>query len=175
MIVSSAFCFACMNACVRIAGDHSIFQKSLFRNLIAMLVAGAILLRAREGFRPAQTKNLWPLLGRAAFGCAGMLANFYAVDRLLLSDASMLNKMSPFFAALFCAIFLGEKLKSVQVLTLIGAFGGALFIIKPTLSNMALVPSVVGFLGGVSAGMAYTMVRLLGRWGERASYVVFFL
>ena len=37
------------------------------------------------------------MLLRSVFGTLGILCNFYAVDHLVLSDASMLNKMSPFF------------------------------------------------------------------------------
>ena len=34
--------------------------------------------------------------------------NYYAIDHLLLSDASMLNKLSPFAAIIFSLIFLHE-------------------------------------------------------------------
>ena len=54
-----------------------------------------------------------------------------------------------------------------------GAFAGALLIIKPTLSNMDLGPSLVGLLGGLGAGIAYTLVRLLGKRGERGAFIVF--
>ena len=38
---------------------------------------------------------------RSAAGTFGILGNFYAVDHMLLSDASLLNKLSPFFTILF--------------------------------------------------------------------------
>ena len=38
---------------------------------------------------------------RASFGTIGILANFYAVDYLLLADASILQKMNPFFVIIF--------------------------------------------------------------------------
>ena len=113
------------------------------------------------------------LLARAAFGTVGILANFYAVDHLMLSDASMLNKMSPFFAVVASFFILKEKISLKQVLILVGAFLGALFIIKPTLSNMLLIPSVVGLCGGLCAGVAYTCVRKLGLHGERGPVIVF--
>lgn len=172
-ILMAAFFFSCMNVCVRLAGDVPTFQKSFFRNLVSLAVATVMLLREGKGFRPNSVKN-WPyLLARAACGTVGLLCNFYAVDHLLLSDASMLNKMAPFFAVIASYFLLKEKLTPVQVATLAGAFIGALFIIKPTLSNMDLVPSLVGLAGGLGAGMAYTFVRLLGKRGERGSYIVF--
>ena len=100
LILGAAFCFSCMNVCVRLAGDVPTFQKSFFRNLVAVLAALVVLLRDGKGIRPADPKN-WPLLlCRSLFGTIGLLGNFYAVDHLLLADASMLNKMSPFFAVI---------------------------------------------------------------------------
>lgn len=46
-----------MSALVRLAGDVPTFQKSFFRNLIALIVAAVILLREGKGFRPASPKN----------------------------------------------------------------------------------------------------------------------
>ena len=172
-IVLAAFFFSCMNVCVRLSGDVPTIQKSFFRNIVAFVIAGSMLLREGKGFRPASSKN-WPiLLGRATFGTIGLLANFYAVDHLMLSDASMLNKMAPFFAVIASFFILKEKINPVQALTLLGAFAGALFIIRPTLSNMDLGPSLIGLFGGFCAGTAYTLVRLLGQRGERSSIIVF--
>ncbi len=43
MIILSAFCFACMNVCVRLAGDIPSVQKSFFRNLVAAAFAAVVL------------------------------------------------------------------------------------------------------------------------------------
>lgn len=172
-ILLSAFCFACMNVCVRLSGDLPTIQKSFFRNAVSLVVALAILLKDRQGILPNHASN-WPwLLARSFFGTVGLLANFYAVDHLMLSDASMLNKMSPFFAVIVSCFLLKEKIAPTQVFMLVGAFLGALCIIKPTLSNMALVPSLVGLAGGFCAGTAYTLVRKLGQLGERGPVIVF--
>jgi len=173
-LLFAAFSFSCMNLMIRLAGDVPTFQKSFFRNLIAMMIAAAMLVREGSGLRPASWKN-WPLfLARGCFGTIGILGNFYAVDHLLMSDASMLNKMSPFFAVIASVFLLKERLKPIQVFTLAGAFAGALCIIKPSLSNMALGASLIGFLGGMGAGIAYTFVRMLGQRGERGAFIVFF-
>ena len=172
-IVLSAFCFACMSAFVSLAGDVPTIQKSFFRNLVALAVALGVLIKDKQGIRPSSLKNIPMLLARSLFGTIGILCNFYAVDHLMLSDASMLNKMSPFFAVLASCILLKEKIHLPQILTLIGAFAGSLFIIKPSLNNMALLPSLVGLCGGLCAGIAYTYVRKLGLRGERGPVIVF--
>ena len=174
LIILSALCFAGMNIFIRLSGDLPTMQKSFFRNFIAMLIAAFMILREGKGFRLASKSNLPILLGRACFGTLGVLANYHAVDHLLLSDASMLNKMAPFFAVLASIFILKEKLSPVQGFTLVGAFTGALFIIKPTFSNLHLIPALIGLAGGLCAGIAYTLVRVLGQRGERSSFIVFF-
>lgn len=51
-IILSAFCFAWMNAFVRLSGDLPFIQKSFFRNLVALLFALAMLLREHGCFLP---------------------------------------------------------------------------------------------------------------------------
>lgn len=172
-ILTSAFCFAVMNVCVRMAGDLPSVQKSFFRNLIAAVFALILLLRERQW--PKITRRQLPLLIlRSVFGTVGILCNFYAVDHLVLSDASMLNKMSPFFAILCSWLVLKEKITPVQGAAVLAAFGGSLLIIRPTLSNMDLFPSLIGLLGGAGAGAAYTMVRKLGQTGINRTMIVLF-
>ena len=175
-IILSAFCFALMNCCVRLAGDLPSIQKSFFRNLVAALFALILLMKdIRAGKDVSINRRQLPfLLLRSIFGTIGILCNFYAVDHLVLSDASMLNKMSPFFAILCSYFVLKEKITPIQGGAVLFAFIGALFIIKPTLSNMDFFPSMIGLLGGFGAGTAYTMVRKLGQTGINKTVIVLF-
>lgn len=172
-IVLSAFCFALMNMFVRLSGDLPSVQKSFFRNLVAFFFAfilirrEAIPLKCKEG-------NLKLLLLRALFGTLGILCNFYAVDHLVLADASMLNKMSPFFVVIFSFFILKERVTVLQALFVAGAFAGSLFVIRPTFSNMDLLPSLIGLAGGLGAGAAYTFVRKLSLRGEKGPLIVCF-
>lgn len=172
-IIISAFCFALMNAFVRLSGDVPTVQKSFFRNLIAFFIALAMMLKNGEKLT-LKKGNLKYLTARAAFGTAGILCNFYAVDHLVLSDASMLNKMSPFFAILFSFILLKERLSLVQGAAVAAAFCGSLFIIRPSAEIFFNPSSIIGLAGGICAGAAYTMVRILGNRGENKSMIVLF-
>ncbi|NLZ46082.1 MAG: DMT family transporter [Clostridiales bacterium] len=163
-----------MNAFVRLAGDIPSMQKSFFRNFIALIFAFILLKSKKIPIKTKKKENLKFLILRSVLGTIGILGNFYAVDKLVLADASMLNKMSPFFGVLFSFIFLKENLKPFHVIALVTAFLGSLFIIKPSFENLLLVPAIIGFIGGVSAGGAYTTVRYLGEKGESKLYIVFF-
>lgn len=173
MIILSAFFFACMNVSVRLAGDLPSFQKSFFRNLVAVVFAAVILLKDHEV--PKVKKQYWgPLFLRCAFGTIGILCNFYAIDHLLVADASILNKLSPFFAIIFSYFILKEKINPIQVTAVLLAFAGCLFVVKPGFQNATFLPALIGVCGGLGAGIAYTMVRVLGTQGVRGPVIVFY-
>lgn len=172
-IVMAAFFFASMNVFVKLAGDLSSIQKSFFRNLIAALFAFIILVKSKEGFS-YQRKDIPMLLLRSVFGTLGILCNFYAVDHLLVSDASMLNKLSPFFVIIFSSLFLNEKANMTQKITIIIAFIGSLFVVKPSIHFVSNMNSIIGILGAMFAGIAYTCVRKLGKQGVAGAKIVFF-
>ena len=172
-IIISAFCFALMNAFVRLSGDLPSIEKSFFRNLVAMFFAIAILIK-EGGIFKWKKGNLPLLVLRSTCGTVGIICNYYAIDHLVLADASMLNKMSPFFVIIFSALFLSERIKPFQAISVIGAFIGSLFIIKPSFSNVDMFAAFVGLLGGLGAGAAYTCVRALGTKGENKALIVFF-
>ena len=172
-IIFAAFFFAAMNVFVKLSGDLPSIQKSFFRNLIAALFALIILIKDHHDFK-YNTKDLPMLILRSTFGTLGILCNFYAVDHLLVSDASMLNKVSPFFVIIFSSLFLKEKANRVQKISIVIAFIGALFVIKPTVHFMNQIDSLIGVLGAMGAGIAYTCVRQLGKQGVPGPKIVFF-
>ncbi|MFR3499690.1 MAG: DMT family transporter [Paraclostridium bifermentans] len=169
-IILSAFGFAMMSAFIKLSGDLPSIQKTFFRNLVSCIIAFSLILKYKESaFGSKENRKI--LILRSIFGTLGIILNFYAIDRLVLSDANMLNKLSPFFVIIFSAIFLKEKIKSNQAIAVIIAFIGALFIIKPTL-NFAIIPYVAGILGAIFAAAAYTCLRVLG--GKEKFYTVVF-
>lgn len=172
LLITSAFFFALMNMFVQLSGDVPTIQKTFFRNLIALIVAAAVLLKNRTPALPPKGARLDVLL-RSVAGYIGVICNFYALGSLNLSDASLLNKMSPFFAMIFSIFLLKEKANKVQWAIILTAFVGVLFVIKPTFGNAQLLPSVVGFIGGISAGCAYTLVRRASKHGAQGSSIVF--
>ena len=142
MIILSAFFFACMNVSVRLAGDLPSVEKSFFRNLVAAVFAAVILCKNRTV--PKVDKKYWgPLILRCVCGTLGILCNFYAIDHLLVADASILNKLSPFFAIIFSFLLLKEKIRPAQAACVALAFIGCLFVVKPGFQNAALVPAPV--------------------------------
>ncbi len=173
-ILGAAAGFAGMNLFVNLAGALPTMQKVFFRNLFAAFIVFFVLLFSKEKFK-IHSKGCIPwLLLRSLLGFFGVILNFYAIDRLgSISDASILNKLSPFFAVLFSVFLLKEKPRIWEILLVLVAFGGAMCVVRPSF-DLQVLPALSGFLSGACAGFAYTCVRILGIKGERGMMTVFF-
>ena len=176
-LTASACSFAVMGLFVRLSGPIPFIEKTFFRNLIALLIAGIALGRQiRRNGPPAilPPKDAAPyLLLRLTAGTAGIFGNFYAIDHLILSDAALLNKISPFFALLFSFILLGERLNRTAIICITAAFAGSLLVIKPGLHFQSLLPALAGLCGGIGAGLAHASVRKLRVLGCNGAVIVF--
>ena len=103
----SAISFALMGAMVKLSGDLPLFEKVFVRNLVSLVVA--VVMVRMAGARLLGHWHHQPLLlARSLIGLGGVMSFFYAIDHLLLADATILNKLSPFFVMLFAGMFLAE-------------------------------------------------------------------
>lgn len=177
-LILSAFSFAAMALFVRLAGEINFIEKAFFRNFVSLLIALVFLIR--EGREKGWDSVAIPrgallfLFIRASAGSIGIFGNFYAIDRLVLSDAAILNKMSPFFAILFSIFLMKEKVQLVPLLAITGAFFGAMLVVKPSFDFSSTLPTLAGFTGGVGAGLAYACVRKLSSLKCNGKVIVLF-
>ncbi len=170
-ILFAAFGFSMMTFFVRLSGDVPTMEKAFFRNAVAIIASLILLLRSGDKIR-IKKGCVGDIFLRCLFGTSGLIANFYAIDGLNIADANMLNKLSPFFAILISIPILKEKPKKIDILSVVIAFLGAMLIVRPSGSNIQLVPALVGLYGGFGAGTAYVFVRRLGQKGERTPIIV---
>ena len=169
-IIMAGFFFSLMTFFVRLSGDLPTMQKAFFRNAVAAVVAIAMLMRTEEKFKIK--KSSWPgIAARSICGTTGLICNFYAIDKLNIADANILNKLSPFFAIIASYFVLKERANRVEWASVVLAFAGALFVVKPSF-HMDFLYAMVGVAGGLGAGIAYTYVRKLGKQGERGPVIV---
>lgn len=171
-ILLAAFGFSLMTFFVRISGDLPTMQKAFFRNFVALIVASSAIIKSGNGIHIGKGNRLDVFL-RCAFGTSGLIANFYAIDRLGIADANMLNKLSPFFAIILSIFILKEVPNKFDIITTIIAFIGALFIIRPTGAFTSVFPALMGLFGGFGAGTAYVFVRKVTNKGVQTAIVVF--
>lgn len=171
-ILISSIGFSLMAVFFRLSGDLPVFQKSLFRNLIAMIVPIYFVIKYHAPLF-GKLENQPLLILRSTLGLIGVLLNIYAIDHMVLSDADMLMKLNPFWTILLCAIFLNERARKYQVVSMVVAICGALFIIKPSFDS-EVIPAVIGLLSGVFAAGAYTALRPLGKKEKSYTTVFYF-
>lgn len=171
-IMGAAFFFALMNLFVQTSGDIPVMQKSFFRNIVALAIAIAVIIKDGEKVKFVKGSGKY-LFMRSFFGTLGILFNFYAISHLdSISDASILNKLAPFFAIIFSIFLIHEKPDKKEVLCVIVAFCGALFVVRPSFNNFNFMPALIGAISGMFAGFAYTNVRKLGLLGEKSANIV---
>ncbi len=170
-ILFAALGFSLMTFFVRISGDVPTMEKAFFRNAVAIIASLILLIRSGEKIR-IKDGCAGDIFFRCLFGTSGLIANFYAIDKLNIADANMLNKLSPFFAILISIPILKEKPRKIDILAVLVAFMGAMLIVRPSGNNMQLVPALIGLYGGFGAGTAYVFVRRLGQKGERTPIIV---
>lgn len=169
-IMLAALGFSLMTFFVRISGDVPTMQKAFFRNAVAAVIALVPILKSKDKFHIK--KGCFPDIAfRCIFGTSGLICNFYAIDRLGIADANMLNKLSPFFAILLSIPLVKEVPNLVDIAATVLAFTGAMFIIRPG-GDVSVFPALMGLYGGFGAGTAYVFVRRLGIKGERTPVIV---
>ena len=183
-ITASAFGFALMALFVRLCDDWGApinsFQKSFFRNLVALAIAGVAWGRVGAGRRQSRRPRRYGALQmgllvlRATLGTVGIFANFYALSHITIAEGQTLNKTAPFFTVLFAWLFLGEKATRRQVIPLFLAFLGVVLIAKPGFAGAAAFPLAMGLLGGICAGGAYACVRALRRHDVDPAFIILF-
>ena len=179
-LLISAFSFAVMALFINLAGEMPVFMKAFFRNLVAIVMSYVMLARSPEKFK-IKKGSMPGLLMRASFGTIGILANFYAISNTNMSDAMMLNKLSPFFALPTSMIILKEAADGFQWAAILTALVGAVFVVKPSflfgnlgINGSNVFPLVIALIGGICAGIAYAFLRKVTVNGERPIIVVAF-
>lgn len=171
-ILLSCFGFAAMQLFIKLAGNIPSIQKTFFRNLIAAIIAFVPLIKSKPELK--MMEGNWSLLIlRSILGTVGMILNFIAVEYISIGDASMLQKLSPFFVIILSLIFLKERVLSYQWIAVIVAFIGALFVIKPSGTGLP-IGAIAGVLGAALAGGAYTCLRSLTLKGVKGAFIIFF-
>lgn len=159
MVISGLF-FAGMGASVKALG-HGIplFQVTFFRALVSAALLGVVILH--RGL-PLRGKNQALLMIRSLVGFVAMTLNFFALARISLGDAAVLNQSSPVFVMVLSWFFLNERFyRSLLVLTFV-SFLGIVLILRPS-GDVFNLAGLAGLGGAVFAAGAYVSIRQLHR------------
>ena len=156
--------FSLMGLCVKLGStDFSPAELVFYRSLFGLIPLMLIAVRQRQSL----TSPHWKLhLLRSTVGLTSLWLYFYALTRLPLATAVTLNYTSPLFLALLLVLFSRQNLRRSLIFTLIIGFAGVLLVLRPHMDAREGFAALVGLLSGFGAGLAYFLLRTLGREGE---------
>ena len=147
------------------AGHIPVAEKVVYRNGIAACFAFFVIV-GKHGFKDrshylGNRQNLLGLSLRTVFGLVGISLNLYALQYLLVPNATMIQDLSIFFVLLFSSLFLGEKIKWWQLAFVCLAFIGSVFVVNPESTKFVLLPSLAALLGAAMNGGDSATMRYL--------------
>ncbi|MEI7024173.1 DMT family transporter [Paenibacillus sp. y28] len=169
----SSFVFSVMNALVKeVSASIPAAEIAFFRGLIGTVVVLALMRGSGVEF----SRSGIPMLTlRGVLGGMYMLAYFYTLSKIPLTDASILAQLSPIFVIMLSALFLREKLSRRTLMLIPVLFLGALLLIKPYHYSSYSVYAAVGLLSALFAAGASISIRYLSRTHPAYEIVFYFL
>ena len=170
-MATSAVLFAAMAAAVQIASRELPNAPIVFFRHFLMLVF-LLPWAARQGRQGLRTAEFPGHVVRALAGLSAIACYFYAIARLRLADAVLLNQSMPLFIPLVERAWLRERIPPRLVGVLVLGFVGLLFILRPG-SGVFEPAAVVGLASALLASVAQVGVRRLTRT-EPVPRIVFY-
>ena len=172
----SALSFATMGSFTKALSVYqfSTFQILFFRGIIAgilIYISCGDKSQISLGGRSPKGKKL--LFLRSLFGVIGAALYFFAISKINLANAVLLNNISPFWVIILAWIFLKEKPSKEGLIYLFMIFIGAILVIKPKM-DFQVVYSLLGLASSLFAGAAYTYVRHLRTMDNPKNIVFWF-
>ena len=171
LMVASALLFASMAAMVSLAARELDNAPIVFFRHFIMLVFLLPWL-VRQGRHALDTSDFAGHLVRGLFGVAAVACYFYAIARLRLADAVLLNQSMPLFIPIVERAWLGERVPPRLWGVLALGFAGLLLILRPG-TGVFQPAALVGLTSAVFASIAQVGIRRLTRT-EPVTRIVFY-
>lgn len=169
----STFSFSCMTICAALnSPEISVWEQTFFRNLIGLVVAGAVL---KKNHQPLfGERKYWPqMLARSVFGFLAVALLFYASRNALQADVTILNRISMVSISIVSVIFLNEKLTKMHIPAMIIAFAGAYIAADPKFDS-AFLPLLAAFGTSLCDAVCYPLLSYFSGRVNAYSVVMFF-
>lgn len=169
MLASTVF-FGLMAVVIRLASKSlPTFEIAFFRNAFGLLALLPVLLHGRASLR---TRQLPRYLLRSSIGIGSMLAGFWAIGHLPLSQAISLSYSTPLFVTIAAVIWLGEIVRKRRWAAVILGFIGVLVIVQPWSSTFT-GGSLVAVLAAILSAVVAIQIKQLSRI-DPADTIVFY-
>ncbi len=122
--------FSGMSILIRhVSSELHALEIVFFRNLLALCWMMPWLMKA--GLSSMKTKRIGLYGIRACISVVGMSTGFWAVTLIPISEATALSFLSPIFATIGAALFLGEDVRLRRWSAVFIGFAGAMIVLRP--------------------------------------------
>ncbi|XEC93088.1 DMT family transporter [Paenibacillus tarimensis] len=173
LAILSSLVFSIMNALVKeVSATIPPSEVVFFRSIIGTVIIVALMGQQKVAF---STTGIPMLALRGVLGALYLIAYFYAISKIPLTDASILAHLSPIFAIVLSAVLLKERLNRRAVLVLPLVFAGVMLLVKPFDYSSFSVYALIGLLSAVFASGAAISIRYLSRTHHTYEIVFYFL
>ncbi|MBN6151148.1 DMT family transporter [Xanthomonas sp. AmX2] len=171
LMLASTVSFGLMAVAIRLAsGTISTVEVAFFRNFFGLLFLLPILLR--PGSPSLRTAQLPRYLLRTAIGLVSMLAGFWAIGHLPLTQAISLSYSTPLFVTIAAVLWLGETVRLRRWIAVLCGFVGVLVIVRPGAADFS-AGTLVALLAAVMSALVAIQIKQLARV-DHANTVVFY-
>ncbi len=155
--------FAAMTGLVRHVADSGVhpWEIAFFRNFFSLVVMGPWLVRA--GLAGLKTARLKLYTLRAAVGVLSMMAWFWSVSLLPITEATALGFTAPFFTTIMAALILHEVVRLRRWTAVIVGFLGTLVILRPHTGDIPALGAGVALFAAATQAASTIMVKTLSR------------
>lgn len=170
LMLASTMFFGLMAVTIRLASSSlPTFEIAFFRNAFGLLALLPVLLHGGASLR---TRQLPRYLLRSTIGIGSMLAGFWAIGHLPLSQAISLSYSTPLFVTIAAVVWLGEQVRSRRWAAVIVGFAGVLVIVQPW-SSAFTAGSLIAVLAAVLSAVVAIQIKQLSRV-DPADTIVFY-
>ena len=148
LMVFGGFAFATMGALTHELGQYCDWLLiAFFRMLMSFIIAFALALRAGVNPFVLTNKILWL---RSLVGSSAMLATFYAITKLPISEVAVITETRPIWVAIVAGYILGETAGKKVWLSIIFGMIGVILVEQPRIleQNFAGLLALYAAFGG---------------------------
>ena len=172
-MVLSAFSFCLMTVFVKIVGqDIGTFQIIFFRGLFTLLIT-LLIIKKKKVYPWGVNKKI--LIYRGLSGTLALFFVYESIQRLSLSEATVIQYLYPIFTTLLASLLIAEKsTKYIYIAITLGLTGVYVILNFPFISldtSLNIKNVYIALSGSFLTGLAYVLVRHASKKRE-SPYVI---
>ncbi len=161
LMLTASVMFGIMGAAAKQANTVlSFWETTFWRSVVTLVLVSVLIWLGRRRETHAATVGRFWLWMRGLTGTLGLLCYFFAISRIPLAQALMLNSMTPLFTTLLAALVLKERLQPAALIGLGVGLVGVYLIVDPQ-GGQLNIGTALGLLSSLFSAMAYVIVRRL--------------